>query len=91
MKGNNRHHLLPRSRGGKDANNIVHLPVNFHQAWHVCFDNLTVQEAHRLIDIVMVANTEHSGQDIENLRQKLKQPAEVSDETLMVQYLSQKV
>lgn len=91
MKGNNKHHLRPRSRGGKDENNIVSLPANFHQAWHLMFDNLTSQEAHRLIDLVMVANTEHSGQDIENLRQKLKQPAEVSDETLMVQYLSEKV
>ncbi len=91
MRGNNRHHVNPRSRGGKDENNIVSLPVNFHQAWHLMFDNLTVQEAHRLIDLVMVANTEHSGQDIENLRQQLKQTAEVTDETLMVQYLSSKV
>ena len=87
MKGNNRHHLQPRSRGGKDANNIVHLPVNFHQAWHVCFDNLTVQEAHRLIDLVMVAGKEFTGQDIENMRQKLKEP-QMSDEEAMLCYMS---
>jgi hypothetical protein len=57
----------------------------------VCFDNLTVEEAHRLIDMVMVAGCEFTGQDIEDMRQKLKHTAEVSDETLMVQYLSQKV
>lgn len=78
VKGNNKHHKIPRSRGGKDENNIVSLPANFHQAWHVLFDNLTVQEAHRLIDMVMVAGHEHSGQDIENLRQQLKHSAEVS-------------
>jgi hypothetical protein len=52
----------------------------------VCFDNLTVQEAHRLIDMVMIPGKEFSGQDIENLRQKLKEP--VSDEEAMLQYLS---
>lgn len=73
VRGNNKHHILPRSRGGKDENNIVSLPANFHQAWHLMFDNLTVQEAHQLIDMVMQPNCEFSGQDIENLRQQLKQ------------------
>ncbi len=86
MAGNNKHHVRPRSRNGKDANNIVSLPASWHLAWHVCFDNLTVEEAHRLIDLVMVAGKEFSGQDIENLRQKLKEP--VSDEEAMLTYLS---
>lgn len=86
VAGNNRHHILAKSRHGKDTNNIVSLPASWHLAWHVCFDNLTVQEAHRLIDLVMVAGKEFSGQDIENLRQKLKEP--VSDEEAMLTYLS---
>ena len=86
VAGNNRHHKIPLSRGGKDANNIVSLPASWHLAWHVCFDNLTVQEAHRLIDMVMIPGKEFSGQDIENLRQKLKEPE--SDEEAMLQYLS---
>ena len=72
MAGNNKHHIRPRSRGGKDENNIVSLPANFHQAWHLMFDNLTVQEAHRLIDIVMTPGKEFAGHDIEKLRQTLK-------------------
>jgi hypothetical protein len=53
----------------------------------VCFDNLTVEQAHQLIDLVMVAGKEFTGQDIENMRQKLKQP-QMSDEEAMLCYMS---
>ncbi len=32
-----RHHVKPKSRGG---NIICDIPETFHQAWHVCFQNL---------------------------------------------------
>jgi hypothetical protein len=87
MKSTNRHHIFCKSRGGHDQDNVVRLPAAWHLAWHVCFDNLTVEEAHKLIDLVMVAGKEFTGQDIENMRQKLKQP-QMSDEEAMLCYMS---
>lgn len=35
------HHIIPSSRGGKLT---CELPDNFHEAWHVCFQNMTPEE-----------------------------------------------
>ena len=68
-----RHHRLPRSRGGSDdPENIVMLDKSFHRAWHHCFANLTIEEVHRFIDIVMSSGEEwhhsHLSWFIENMR-----------------------
>lgn len=38
-----RHHSLPTSRGGTDAD-IVHWDKRFHRMWHTMFRNMTVEE-----------------------------------------------
>ena len=35
------HHITPESRGGK---NTCGIPENFHQAWHLVFQNMTPKE-----------------------------------------------
>jgi hypothetical protein len=41
-----RHHLVPRSRGGRDKkDNIVKIPDRYHESWHRFFGNLTPKEA----------------------------------------------
>jgi len=87
MKATNKHHIFCKSRGGHDQNNIVRLPPAWHLAWHVCFDNLTVEEAHRLIDLIMVPGSEFTSRDIEDLRQKLK-GVQMTDEETMLDYLT---
>ena len=51
--GSNLHHTLPRSRGGSDAT-CVTLPISWHNKWHDLFYNLTIDEVHQYIEIVMV-------------------------------------
>lgn len=70
--GTNNHHLLPRSVGGKDFNNIVELPILWHEAWHLCFGNLTPMQAIELIDLVMRPNTKWSAHRIVMLQNKLR-------------------
>ena len=44
-QGTNRHHRLPKSRGGRDSGqNISVVPVNQHQAWHTMFANMQAWE-----------------------------------------------
>ena len=45
-----RHHLIPRSRGGKDnRRNILMLEARKHEVWHILFGNLTIDEAIELL------------------------------------------
>ena len=47
------HHKRSRSRGGLDIpENILRLPRNFHDSWHLLFNNLTIQEIHLFINIL---------------------------------------
>jgi len=53
LKGLSRHHKECRSRGGKDnPENIVYLPQSFHDAWHKCFLNLSLNEAFILMQLI---------------------------------------
>lgn len=56
-----RHHILPSSRYhgseeehhglNKDADwNILRVRRKYHEAWHLLFSNMTVEEVHRFID-----------------------------------------
>lgn len=38
---NSEHHIVPKSRGGKHT---CGLPENFHEAWHLIFQNMTPDE-----------------------------------------------
>ena len=41
----NRHHLTPRSRGGKSTeSNLLEMDYSRHCAWHLLFKNLTLDE-----------------------------------------------
>lgn len=46
----NRHHLKPRSRGGSDRTyNIIKLDAYRHDAYHLLFGNLTIDEVIELL------------------------------------------
>ena len=66
-----RHHSFPRSRGGTDES-IVLLPNKFHQAFHYLFGNLTIEETHRFLDIVLVPGRSWTGQQLSQLIEQLK-------------------
>lgn len=41
-----KHHVIPRSRDGKELeSNVVKIPDRYHVAWHIFFGNLTPKEA----------------------------------------------
>lgn len=44
---------------------------DFHAAWHKIFVNLTIEEVHRMIDIVMVPGGTWSAKDLDALRHHL--------------------
>lgn len=78
-KRTNRHHIRPRSRfppdtpkEDKDRDNIVELDEEFHRAWHRVMGNLTPEEAHEFIDIIMTPNTVWSGRKIHHLRKSIR-------------------
>lgn len=54
MEHTNKHHILPRSRGGIDDHNIVELPKAWHDEWHRLFGNMTNEEIVEFIQDVMV-------------------------------------
>ena len=46
-----KHHIIPKSRGGKDK--TIELPVKFHRAWHTIFGNLYGEET---VDFIVWLN-----------------------------------
>jgi hypothetical protein len=52
MSGNQitRHHIIPRSRGGRTIeDNIAHVPNREHEAYHALFSNRTPDEILRYL------------------------------------------
>lgn len=44
------HHLRPSSRGGESiGSNLLILDTRRHEAWHLLFNNLTIQEVIELL------------------------------------------
>lgn len=39
-----RHHIIPKSRGGKGLENLCYVPKREHQTYHALFDNKTPNE-----------------------------------------------
>lgn len=66
-----RHHMLARSRGGKNKKNIVHLPDDWHAQWHQLFGLLTPEEAKEMIDIVMQPGRRWTKGEIDGLKVRL--------------------
>lgn len=49
-KGQNRHHLTPRSRGGQSIeSNLLWIDIERHNAWHAIFGNKTLDEVIELL------------------------------------------
>ncbi len=69
-----RHHIRPRSRikrGDKNKDNLVTLDAEFHSNWHRMFENMTVAEAHRFIDLVMVPGKRWDNSSLYRLRKEI--------------------
>lgn len=46
----NKHHLKPRSRGGQSLDsNLITMDAYRHDAWHLLFSNLTLEEVIELL------------------------------------------
>jgi len=71
-KKSDRHHIRCRSRGGRNHHNMVTLPISWHRGWHSLFGNLTVAEAHTMIDIVMQPDTRWTTGQLYELMERLK-------------------
>lgn len=69
--GLTRHHSLPQSRGGHD-DSIVMLPDKFHQSFHYLFGNLTIEETHEFLDIVLVPGLSWTNKELQHLIEWLK-------------------
>jgi len=79
-----KHHINPASRlkeNGGDLevdtgeDNITYWYHTFHFSWNDVFGNLTVAEAHRLIDLVNVPGTSWGYKALEKLREGIKEGA----------------
>jgi len=45
-----KHHLIPKSRGGADIpNNTILIDIDKHRCWHTLFGNLTIDEVIELL------------------------------------------
>lgn len=57
----NRHHLIPRSRGGSmSLNNLLYIDIERHRAWHDIFGNATAEEVLNLLERVVRAKKNQS-------------------------------
>ena len=46
----NRHHLVPKSRGGKnEKRNLLTIDIKRHRAWHILWGNRTLDEVIALL------------------------------------------
>ena len=55
-----KHHRKPKSRGGgNERENIAHVPVHYHRAWHLLFRN------HEPATIASIINTLYLDPDVE--------------------------
>ncbi len=49
-RGRNRHHLVPRSKGGRNhVSNLLLMHIDRHEAWHRLFKLMTVEEVIKLL------------------------------------------
>jgi len=55
-KGKHRHHIFPRSRGGKCGRNLKIVPKEFHWSYHHLFANMTPEEILEYLNEVWFTN-----------------------------------
>lgn len=54
-RGQNRHHLKPKSRGGQATDsNLLWIKIERHYFWHKVFGNLTLDEVIKLLQRLQV-------------------------------------
>jgi len=80
----NRHHIIPKSRGGTNRRNIVVLDERFHAHLHGIAGNLTPEELARFLDIVLTPNTVWNKWDLEALREAIKRGTEGTFRTVRI-------
>ena len=69
----NSHHITPRSRGGGNEDNLVRLPIDFHDCLHKLFQNLTLSEIHSFLDIVLQPHEDWTWEELNHLIERLKE------------------
>ena len=74
-----RHHSVPSSRGGTDET-IVLLPAKFHAAFHYLFQNLTPDEIHLFLEIILEPGTRWTRKDIHELMEEIKADTDSVDD-----------
>lgn len=72
-KSSDRHHILPKSRGGGRKKNITVLPVGFHRALHQVFQDLTREEYAIFLDEVLRPGTTWTSRELHYLRIRIKE------------------
>ena len=70
-----RHHSIPTSRGGTDQS-VVLLPQRFHQAFHFLFQNLTPDEIHLFLEIILEPGTSWTRSELNDLIEEIKLDSE---------------
>jgi hypothetical protein len=70
-EGLNVHHIRASSRGGGSRDNLVVLPIEWHANWHKLFVNMTLEEVHRFINVVMQPGYEWNYKSLDQLRRQI--------------------
>jgi len=60
-----RHHIIPRSRGGGNGENVVEIPTHQHECWHAFFGNLNPIEAIEFIEIVFLGKGRRKKKEVD--------------------------
>jgi hypothetical protein len=69
---NDRHHVIPRARGGGHGHNVVILPRTFHSALHTIFQDLKPEEYAAFLEEVLVPGRTWNSKQLHALRQQVK-------------------
>ena len=67
-----RHHIIPRARGGGSRNNIVVLPRSFHAALHTVFQDLKPEEYAAFLMEVLEPGKRWTSMKLHEARQRHK-------------------
>lgn len=66
------HHILPKSRGGRRT---CIIPENFHEAWHIIFEDLTPKEIEEFVKRIqqfMWTSNYLTWEDINTIKNSIK-------------------
>lgn len=69
----NRHHILPRARGGVDDGNIVRLDYEYHTLWHSAFGTQTIEETKAFLQHIAASSCPMSRHVYRSLKEACQQ------------------